>query len=281
MLKKIIIYLVSFASIWGLRIYGIQKFYPEDAILVFFVSLPVLIILVGIELNVREKARIAELKRESQTDFQTKMQNLPSELIFKDSKKSFLFAVIFSFVLFQILNISNWIMVMAAGYNSQSFFFGWIFASVLFVIWTITFAFNNSTVILDKNQLKISEFTFWLKRKNVEFEVLEIQKFAKFRIRERGNATTKLTYKIGFWTKNNEFVAFPKNIVESEFRAEKIMSDLCLFKTRENLTLEIQNEKFETQMPNYLKMGLSSFWQIAILILIYFFLPILTALIFK
>jgi hypothetical protein len=271
MLKKIIIYLTSFLAIWSLRIYGIQKFYPEDVILVFFLSLPVLIILVGIELNVREKARITELKRESQIDPQTKMQNLPSQLIFKDSKKGFVFAVIFSLILFQLVNISNWIIVMAAGYNSQPFFFGWMFASVLFVIWTITFTLNNSTVTLDKNQLKISEFTFWLQRRNIEFEVLEINNFRKFVIPgHRG----KLVYKIGFWTKNNDFI-------ESEFKAEKIMSDLELFKTRENLTLEIQNEKFETQIPNYLKNSLSSFWQITILILTYFLLPVFVALAFK
>jgi hypothetical protein len=279
--NKIVIYLASFAIIWALRVFGLGIFSLKDLIAVFFLSIPILIILLFAEYLEQEKVKIAELKAETETDAQTRMQNLPSQLIFKDSKKSFLFVVIFSFILFQILNISNWIIVMAAGYNPTGFLVGWSFGAILFVIWVAVFCLNNSTISLDKNQLKLSEFTFWCQRKNREIGVLEIQKLAKFAVRQRGSAVTKSTYKIGFWTKSEEFVPFPKNIVESELKAEKIMSNLALFKIRENLDFEIQNEKYQTQMPNYFLGGMSNFAQIAILIIVYFMLPILGTLLFS
>lgn len=281
MLKKITIYLVAFILIWVVRVQTIKSFVLVDAIFVFVLSIPIILILVSLEYSDREKIKLKNLKEQETLDPQIRTANLPDILSYQTNSKTFLLISIICFLLIQMISISNWIIVMAAGKNSLGYLIGWGFGVILFIIWLIIYAFKGSKIILTKEKLKITELNYFLQTKNFEIDNSKIKEFNKFCIQSNLQARPKQAYKLGFWTVNKEFIAFGPNFVQSKYQAEKIMSDLELFKQKNGLDFVVKNQNFESQMSNYFKNNMRNAFMVTSLILFYLFLPLFTSLLFN
>jgi hypothetical protein len=273
MLKKIIIYIATFAIIWIIRIDYIKGFNPFDAIFVFVLTIPLLAVLITSHIRGIQTEKINQLKKSQKLDTNKQIQNLAQEPTFSINKPVFIFIVLAVFSLLQVVMISNSIIVVFSGYTLTNYLIGWGVGGGGFLMWLALYILYGSKVIFHKEYVEVRYRSYLLQTTITKIDYTDIDKIEKFRIVHYARFARSFSYKIGIWKNDAQFLAIPVNIVESQLRAEEMMHQIQLFKMKYNLDFDVDNLNYKSNFPNSISFRLTL--EVIFMIIIYITIPVL------